>query len=127
MFRITTSKSKNLCQAHGCKNNRPKKDRFCPKHRARYNKEHNFINYVFHIWKSNCRRRGKTNTVTLEEFKNFCQETGYLKHKGRRPDSMTIDRKDPSKGYSIDNMQVLSLSLNASKGTNFEPDEDCPF
>ena len=29
-------------------------------------------NGVFHIWKSNCRRRGKENTVSLEEFKKFC-------------------------------------------------------
>ena len=111
-----SNKDKNLCKAHGCKNKRTKKDRFCSKHRHRYNKENNFVNYIFHIWKSNCRRRGKENTVSLEEFKKICEETGYLSGKGRRPESMTIDRIDSSKGYSIENMQILSLSINSSKG-----------
>lgn len=126
MFRIVSNKDKNLCKAHGCKNNRTKKDRFCSKHRHRYNKENNFVNYVFHIWKSNCRRRGKENTVSLEEFKKFCEETDYLSGKGRRSESMTIDRIDSSKGYSIENMQILSLSLNSSKG-NSDFEDDLPF
>ena len=29
---------------------------------------------------------------------------------------MTIDRIDSSKGYSIENMQILSLLINSSKG-----------
>lgn len=39
---------------------------------------------------------------------------------------MTIDRKDSSKGYSIENMRILSLSQNASKG-NSDFEEDLPF
>ena len=126
MFKIITKKDKNICCAYRCGNKRKAKDRFCPKHRHRYTKENNYISYAFHIWKSNCRRRGKENTVSLEEFKKFCEKTGYLSGKGRRPESMTIDRIDSSKGYSIENMRILSLSQNASKG-NSDFEEDLPF
>ena len=126
MFKISTNKNKKLCCAYRCLNTRSKKDRFCPKHRHRFNKENNPLNYVFYIWKSNCKRRGKTNSVTLEEFKLFCEQTGYLDSKGRKSTSLTIDRIKSSEGYSIENMQVISLSENSSKGATDEGDE-CPF
>lgn len=36
--------------------------------------------------------------------------------KGRHADSYSVDRIDNDKGYTIDNIRVLTLSENASKG-----------
>lgn len=79
--------------------------------------------YTYSLLKSNAKRRGKEFTLTLEEFKTFCQETGYLQGKGKKKKSMSIDRIDHTKGYSIDNIQILSLSENGIKGNH----EKAPF
>lgn len=67
--------------------------------------------------KSNSKRRGKDFTLTYEEFTEFCRETKYIQGKGKSLDSYTIDRIDNDKGYTIDNIQVLTFADNRSKGT----------
>lgn len=124
MFRIIKHKNGGLCQAHGCGNKRTERDNLCPKHRHRYNKENNPENYTYHLLKANARRRGHSCSLTLEEFKEFCKDTGYMDLKGRRPLSASIDRIDPNKGYEKGNIQIMSLRDNAVKQ---HTDKDCPF
>jgi len=81
------------------------------------------IAYCYNSLKSNAKRRGKDFDLTLEEFRIFCEETGYIDNKGKRKDSATIDRKDASKGYSLGNLQILSLEENSRKGA----EEKAPF
>lgn len=126
MFKIATNKDKNLCQAYRCGNKHTLKDRFCSKHRKRYEKENNFLAYTFNSLKSNAKRRGKDFSLTIEEFKLFCAETNYLALKGRMASSASIDRIRPGEGYHKDNIQILSLSNNSKKGTA-EDFDDCPF
>ena len=115
---------KGLCQAYWCKRKvDPSHDRFCAKHRKRYQKIHNPVVYTYGYLKQNAKRRGKPFDLTIEQFRKFCEETNYIALKGRLKKSATIDRIDPNKGYSIDNIQILTLSQNASKGTK----SDCPF
>lgn len=121
---IDSKRSKGLCVAYRCGASTKGTERFCAKHRKRYQKENNPIMYVYGYLKQNARRRGKAFDLTLPEFGKFCQETGYLDGRGKLKKSLTIDRIDPTKGYSIDNIQVLSLSDNSRKGDKVE---DCPF
>ena len=118
--------NKKGCCADRCGKPKGEKDRFCPKHRKRYDKENNPISYVFNILKSNARRRGKSFELTIQEFTSFCIETGYIEKRGKTGKSASIDRIDSSKGYHIENIRVISLSENSRKG-NKDPDEDCPF
>lgn len=53
--------------------------------------------------------------ITFEEFKQFCLETGYLEVKGKRSLSQTIDRIDNNKGYTLGNMQMMSMRSNVQK------------
>lgn len=65
--------------------------------------------------RSNAIRRGKEFKLTLEEFAEFCQQTNYIELSGKSTNSMSIDRIDSSKGYSADNIQMVTLAYNARK------------
>ena len=122
-FKIATSKPKDVCCAYRCLRKRAKRQRFCAKHWHRYQKAVNPTNYVYNFIKSNARRRGKDFTLTLQEFTEFCERTGYLHLRGKSRGSATIDRKDNSIGYSVDNIRLATLSENARKGDTI----DYPF
>ena len=119
---IDKKKSKGLCVAYRCGRKPHTKDRFCPKHSKRYQKEENPIEYTFAALKQNAKRRGKDFSLTIDQFKQFCRETDYIELKGKLGSSASIDRVKPDKGYSLDNIQILSLSQNSSKGVG-----NCPF
>lgn len=83
----------------------------------------NPIKAAFVQLRDNAKRRRKEFTLTLEEFTSFCMATTYLDGKGRERQCLTIDRIDPSKGYTFDNIQPLTCSENTIKGNK----ERCPF
>lgn len=122
MFTIIKNKDPKLCCAYRCKNKKQTRDRFCGKHRKRYKKEMNPEAYYFDLLRSNAQRRGKEFKLTLEEFRQFCKETNYLKLKGKSAKSASIDRIDHTKGYEYNNIQVLTLAANTAKHR-----KDCPF
>ena len=117
---IPHKKKKGLCVAHGCTNKHTPKNRFCSKHNHRYQKIKNPIAYTFMVLKGNAKRRGKPFELTLKQFEKFCNDTGYIETKGRFKNASSIDRIDPTKGYSVDNIRILSFSENSAR-------KDCPF
>lgn len=71
---------------------------------------------AFHNLKNNAKRRGKEFNLSYDWFLKFVTDTNYIEKKGREPHSLSIDRIDNSKGYTEDNLQVITFSENASKG-----------
>ena len=65
--------------------------------------------------KANAKRRGKEFSLTFEQFRDFAIKTDYHQKKGVEKESFHIDRIDEEKGYSIDNIQVLTNSQNVKK------------
>jgi hypothetical protein len=124
VFKIIETKKARLCKAYRCTNDHSKKDRFCSKHSKRYQKEKNEVSYVYNNAKSNAGRRKILFTLTLDEFKLFCKETNYLNLRGKKAGSASIDRVDPLKGYSYDNIQIMSLAENSAK---MHKDNAVPF
>lgn len=103
------------CNTHYCRNKTKHKvcnTCSCRKWRKEHPLESSYLNL-----KHNSIRRGKEFTLTLDEFREFCRETRYLQGKGRGVDSFTIDRIDNDRGYTIDNIQVLTFADNRRKGT----------
>lgn len=70
---------------------------------------------AYHTLKYNARRRGKEFTLTFAEFEQFAIETKLLTKRGVKSSSYTVDRIDSSKGYTIDNIQVLPKGVNCRK------------
>lgn len=96
------SAAKNRKQCHTCRS-------------ANYRKKHPIRSAYLNL-KANSKRRGIEFTLTLDQFNDFCFVTEYVAGKGRSRDSFTIDRIDNSRGYTVDNIQVMTKSANSSKG-----------
>lgn len=90
--------------------------------------------------RESARARRKGFDLTLEQFTAFIQSTGYIEHCGRNRECLQVDRMDYTRGYTLDNIQILTCSENSAKGArerfgyawkeNYpETDDgiDCPF
>lgn len=125
-----------LCKTPGCKNKASPKKNYCTSCRSRKWREKHSLNYWFLALRGNAKRRGKIFTLTFEQFSKFCETTGYDKFKGREASCLSVDRKDPEKGYTFENIRAITVSNNSKKarGTlleldpEWEMEEDaCPF
>lgn len=65
--------------------------------------------------RDNSKRRGIEFSITLQQFIRFCVKTQLLTNRGTKAESYSIDRKDETKGYSYDNIQMLTISENSKK------------
>ncbi len=71
---------------------------------------------LFHNLKKSAKRRKIEFTLTIHQWRAFCAVTGYARDRvGRRGQRLSVDRIDPRKGYSYDNIQALTVSDNISK------------
>lgn len=126
MFKIIESKKgTGICCAYRCSRNKMPKNIFCSRHYWRRMKAVDVVRYTYHITKNNARVRGKEWKLTLEEFRKFCSESGYIEGKGKHKNSLTIDRKDNTKGYIYSNIRVITLEQNSIKAD--KPMDECPF
>jgi len=116
--------SKTKCSTPYCRNDRVKGRTKCSKCNMRWLKEHHLDTYTFNILRCNAKRRGKIFNITLNQFRKFCKETNYLELKGKNASSASIDCKIPEKGYSYENMQILTLAENTIKENKRRK---CPF
>jgi len=114
-MKLAKNKKKGLCKALRCKSKAAYKQVLCHRHKAHQYREKHPIEFAYQQLRANARRRGHTFTLTVEEFRTFCEATGYLKHRGRKRNQCGIDRIDPTKGYSFDNIQMLTCSDNSAK------------
>lgn len=94
---------------------------YCPKCTRRRWKEKNPIAYLYFQLKYNALRRGKVFDITREQFDMFIyQNPDYLKYKSKTKHgklAMSIDRIDVDQGYTIANIQAITISENSTKRT----------
>lgn len=117
------------CCAYSCVNKpNPKKGGLCDKHYARKRRETNPVETRYLQFRTNANRRKKEFTITLDQFRSFCNRTGYIIKKGNRGMNATIDRRCNTHGYHIWNIQLLSHRENCGKGSSYSGDNfECPF
>ena len=101
------------CQTSNCTNEAEKYRKWCYKCRQRQYREKHTLHYEYLEFRKRARRRGKEFRLTEEEFKKFCEVTNYLEEKGIYKDNCSIDRIDPTKGYSYDNIRKVTVSVNS--------------
>jgi hypothetical protein len=73
------------------------------------------LKYAYQNLKDNAKRRGKDFNLTFKEFKEFATKVEYIKKKGIKGECFHIDRIDENKGYTKDNIQLLTNSQNVRK------------
>jgi len=125
-FKVSEAKKEKglYCCAHGCKSTPCKKKKgLCHKHYAIYRRQKDPVYDRFVNFKGNALRRGKEFSITLAEFRQWCEEKGYIITKGQRGFRATVDRINNKRGYHIDNIQLLTMKANIAK-YNFEDKND---
>lgn len=127
MMRLCTDKAakrkqdKGQCIVYCCTEKAYKRkgkkrcEKFCHKHHHEHRKEKNPLSYWYAQLRRNAKRRGKKFTITLADFKEFCDKTGYLEKKGRGAGKITVDRVINELGYIPGNLQPLEHCENVRK------------
>lgn len=92
--------------------------KYCHKCLSRQCKEKRPWTYVLNMLRHSARKRNLPFTLTVESFKKWCEETGYLAGRGNKPEDLTIDRIDWNEGYHIANLRVLTHAQNSKQGAD---------
>lgn len=105
----------SVCEERFCSRKAQKGRRLCGKHRiAKWRKDHP-MKACYKNLKDNAKRRGKFFDLTFEQFEKFAISVDLIKKRGRSSESYTVDRIDNDKGYTIENIQVLTKGANTIK------------
>lgn len=108
-------KKQGICKNKGCRKKKAKGRAICHSCKAKKYREDNPVKSAYQNLRYNAKRRKKEFDLTFEQFEKLCVETEYIKKRGKSKDSYSIDRIDPEKGYTIDNIRVISLAENSRK------------
>jgi hypothetical protein len=111
-----TKPSGRACWSRFCRGERPTRGLVCNKCYSRLRRLNDPLRATFDILKTNAKRRKKLFDLTFSKFKQFNEEHGYMEGKGRHAGALHIERKDPLKGYTYDNLTVLECTVNSAKG-----------
>lgn len=103
------------CRTKFCRGRTTKtgKSPYCAKCRGRRFKEKFPLKYAFSHLRGRAKERGHDFKLTFEQYQKFAVEIGYDQLKGKHAHSLSINRKDNSKGYHIDNIEAVTLSHNS--------------
>lgn len=112
------------CRTKFCRNRRIHWRSLCAKCRSRAYKAQHPRRYHFNLLRCRTYERGIPFGLTFEDYERFCKETGYFENKGTELFSMTIDRIDPSKGYRLDNIRVVTHYENSCRSDKTDEEFD---
>lgn len=107
------------CSTKHCRNRARTGRRRCNKCRMRIWRERHPVRAAWHKIKWSAKLRGIEFGLTFEEFSLFDDLTGYVAQMGNGAQSMTIDRIDETRGYFLDNLQILANADNVRKSNHF--------
>ena len=116
MYKLKVNPRPDLCKVFGCGKRRGNKQVLCSQHALRLWRHKNPIRSAWNDLVTKCRRKKRELGLTFEQFQEFVSRTRYIDNKGRERHCFHIDRIDPSRGYHMDNIQVLTCSENTAKG-----------
>jgi len=108
-------KSEEKCTEKYCRNRRAKNRTLCSKHRSRWFKKMHPMRYHFNLLRCGARRRGIEFTLTFERYEQLAKESDLQNNRGHAASSLSVDRIDPNKGYTDDNIRICTISENSAK------------
>lgn len=109
-----------LCIAEECGNVVYQKgrvvSRYCTKHRAIRQRANDPAAAYYADIRHHAKERGIECTLTLAEWRVWQEQVGFFRGRaGDRAERLSVDRIDPNRGYSLDNIQPLTVAENARK------------
>ncbi len=123
VFRDRKSPKRYYCNARGCTHatdlsgRKPPYTprRYCARCRKRLSRANNGLRSTFNDLKHSATRRKIPFDIHYGAFLLFAIENDLYTKTEVSKTSFSIDRRDDSLGYTIDNIQVLSMGANSSK------------
>jgi hypothetical protein len=112
---ISKKVSLRICTVPYCRRKARPQRRKCNTCTKREWRERNPIEYRYDNLRTHAKERRKDFTLTLAEFRKFCEETDYHNATGLHPDAVTVDRVRPEQGYSANNIRPLSHQANSER------------
>lgn len=109
------SKEKSKCWTFRCRGRKAKGKNYCSKCRTRRDTEHHPLRIAWANLKKSAKRRKIVFTLTLDQYKQLSAEYKYQNNRGKTAKSYVVDRKNPTKGYEIGNLQFITNAENAAK------------
>jgi len=106
-----------LCARYGCLNQAGSHKKYCCKHHHQALKRRDPISSIYSHRKQRAKARGHAWGLSLAEFRQWCHQTGYHLGCGKEAHSLSIDRLDNTRGYTLDNIACVPLGANAAKYT----------
>lgn len=88
---------------------------FCSRCRRKIWKEKNPLRYYFGNLRRRAKQRGKSFTLTFEQYREFAIKTDYARMRGKTSLSLSIDRKHNGHGYHAWNIRAITLQQNSRK------------
>lgn len=114
-LRRKTRTQKTICATAWCRRKRRHHGALCRTCDSREWRANNPAIYAYNNLRTHARARGILFELTREQFMAFCANNFYLRDKGWAAGQLHIDRINARKGYSADNIQILTCYENSVK------------
>lgn len=115
IYKLKQTPTPGICPVRGCRRPTGCRKKWCHRHHSRLWRFTHPVEAAYANLRHHAKQRGKVFALTLEQFREFVGKNSYIDDKGCTKTSLHIDRKDPSRGYEPDNIQVLTNSENSNK------------
>lgn len=113
-------KSPKLCSVLFCRNAKPATGCVCSRCLMRRWRANNPVVACFQTLCHNAKKRGIPVLMTVEQFTEWVQGTQYMELRGRSAHSLTVERRDATRGYELSNITILTNAANAVKGATLD-------
>lgn len=110
-----TKRDRGLCITPFCRKPAKRGECLCSMCRDRIWRARHPEHHLWNNLKKSAKRRGVPFSLTVEQFKEFCERTGYHLKVGRDPSSASCDRIRDTEGYHADNIRCLEYGINAGR------------
>lgn len=118
LFKLKQVPGPGMCVVHGCRNPHvPAKASLCHKHHQQRWRVKNRKGGVYACLRDRAKRRKIEFTISYDYFLGLTDATAFWDtHPEDRGEWLTLDRRDPTKGYVPGNLRVITHRENTVKG-----------
>lgn len=109
-------KSEELCATRFCRNKHEERSPFCSRCAKKRWRAAHPVESALNGIRDRAKKKKLEFALTLEQFTQFCKDTGYLNGKGNHMGDLNVHRRDHLKGYTIENIEPLEAIENRIQG-----------
>jgi hypothetical protein len=102
------------CKVKRCTKAAGMNNSMCPRHKHQWYRDNHPLKYAFDNLRNRARQRGHEFKLSNERYEELALESGWLNEKrGRRSDSLSINRIKSHIGYTDTNVEIIPYGENS--------------